>query len=257
MNPSAETASLLISEADRINSPTFIKDDPVQFPRQFSDVRDIEIAAILISHISWGKRSMILRDAERLLQMMDSRPYDYMMEQAFLDLPDGMNIHRTFFASHLKDFLAGMRNIYNSASTLQEYALKRGIESAEFPAWELAAAMRNEIIAASGGRECQRTIPSNLSASAIKRLNMALRWLVRRDGIVDIGIWDKFEPSKLFIPLDVHVGNTSRNLGLTERKANDRKTAVEITEALRKVCPEDPIKLDFALFGLGIESANV
>lgn len=250
---SASVAELLIKEARRINIPDFIPYDPVSFPRKFSDGRDIEIVSLLVSHISWGKREMILRDAGRMLGLMDNQPYRCLMERGYLDIPDTLNIHRTFFGLHLKDFMNGLRRVYSSCTSMEEYARKRGVAESEFPAWRLAELLCAEIEEAAGGRKCPRTIPSDLTTSPIKRLNMALRWLVRRDGIVDIGLWESFSPSKLFIPLDVHVGDTSRRLGLTSRKANDRKTAVEITACLREVMPEDPVLLDFALFGLGIE----
>jgi len=249
-----DIAGLLLREAARINTPEFIPDDPVQFPRKFSDLRDIEIAAILISHISWGRRAMILQNAGRLLDMMDNQPYHYLMDGAWKEIPDSCNIHRTFFGSHLKSFLAGLHRIYDSATTLQDWAADKGANLDEFPCWRLAELMRHEICIANKGSNCERTIPANLSSTALKRLNMAMRWLVRRDGIVDMGVWEKFSPARLFIPLDVHVGNTSRALGLTSRRANDRKTAIEITEALRHINPGDPILLDFALFGIGIES---
>ncbi len=247
------TAELLLREARRINTPDFIPHDPVSFPRMYSDRRDVEIVSLLVSHISWGKREMILRDAERMLALMDNKPYCFLMEKGYNDIPDTLNIHRTFFGAHLKDFMNGLRRVYSSCGSLEEYALKRGVAESEFPAWRLAELLCAEMEEAAGGRKCPRTIPSDLATSPIKRLNMALRWLVRRDGIVDIGLWQSFSPSKLFIPLDVHVTDTSRRLGLTSRKANDRKTAVEITACLREVMPEDPVLLDFALFGLGIE----
>ena len=249
-----ETAALLWSEAERINSPAFIGEDPVQFPRRFSDVRDIEIAALLSAIMAWGNRKMICRDIERLLQLMDGQPYAFMAEGAFRELPDDMNIHRTLFGRHLKHFLNGLKEIYLKHGSLD--AFSKSIESASkpLPSWFLAEEMQKVITEANGGEECSRCLPLNFSTTALKRFNMALRWLVRDDGIVDMGVWNSIPKSKLYIPLDVHVGNVSRELGLLERKANDKKSVIELTDTLRTINPEDPCLFDYALFGIGIES---
>lgn len=113
---------LLDTEAARINSPSFIGDDPVQFPRRFSDLRDIEIASLLTSGIAWGNRKMICRDCDKLLAMMDNSPYRFMIDKAYESLPDEVNVHRTFFIRHLKHYLRGLREIYSRHGTLQDFA---------------------------------------------------------------------------------------------------------------------------------------
>lgn len=246
---------LLLEEAARINTPAFIADDPVQFPRRFDDLRDIEVSALLVASISWGKRSMILRDAERLLALMDQQPYRYMMEEGYEDLDPAQNIHRTFFARDLQWYLRGLREIYRQHSTLNDFADSRQVGKTEAQAWQLAADMRGVIEAANDGKTCPQCLPTNLSTTALKRLNMALRWLVRNDGIVDMGVWNCIKPEQLYIPLDVHVGNTARALGMLTRKANDRKSCEILTERARSIKPEDPALLDFALFGLGVTGA--
>ena len=251
-----ELATLLLEEARRINKPEFIGEDPVQFPRRFSKLQDIEIAALLVAAISWGKRTMIRRDAERLLTLMDHQPYEYMMEKGFEDLDPSQNIHRTFFGRDLQWYLRGLREIYARHNSLDSFSksIRAGEEAA--PAWKLAEAMQKIVSDANGGVNCSQCIPTNLQTTALKRLNMALRWLVRDDGIVDMGVWESIPKQKLFIPLDVHAGNTARNLGLLHRKANDRKSVEIITEAARKICPDDPALLDFALFGIGVEGGR-
>lgn len=243
--------ALLDSEARRINNPDFIGSDPVQFPRMFSDVRDIEIAAILSATIAWGNRKMICRNCAKMLGLMDMQPYRYMMDEGYEDLPDG-NIHRTFFAANLRRYLRGLRLIYAAHGSLQQYGRSLGIAAAEFPAWELVKGMNAAIREANGGEADSRCLPQSVDTTALKRINMALRWLVRDDGIVDLGVWDAIKPSQLYIPLDVHVADTSRQLGLLERKANDRRAVAELTAALRRFRPSDPVVYDYALFGIGM-----
>ena len=244
---------LLDSEATRINSPEFIVSDPVQFPRRFSNLRDIEITALLSALLAWGNRTMICRDCERLLGYMDHDPYNYVMDEGYEDFPADKNIHRTFFGRDLQYFLRGLRLAYLNHHSLDEMNAASGVGETEMPAWRFAALLQNFMSEANEGRKCPQCIPGNLDASALKRFNMALRWLVRDDGIVDMGVWKSIPKSRLFIPLDVHVGNISRNLGLLERRSNDRKAVVQLTEVLKKIRPEDPVFYDFALFGLGIE----
>lgn len=248
----AEISRMLLDEAHRINRPEFIGEDPVQFPRRYSDLRDIEVTALLVAAISWGKRKMILRDADRMLALMDHQPYLYMMEQGYEDLPSDLNIHRTFFARDLQWYLRGLREIYSEYETLDRFASSLHIGETEAPAWNLAEAMRIVVEEANDSKGCPQCLPTNLRTTALKRLNMALRWLVRDDGIVDMGVWKSIPKSRLFIPLDVHVGNTARALGLLDRKANDRRSCELVTAAMREISPADPALLDFALFGLGV-----
>ncbi|MDE7389318.1 MAG: TIGR02757 family protein [Muribaculaceae bacterium] len=248
------TAELLLTEAHRINSPAFIADDPVQFPRRFACSKpDAEIVSLLAAHIAWGNRRMICRDAERLIsETMGSDPYNWMMEEAYEAVPDEVNVHRTFFGRNLKHLMRGLRAIYAVHGSLDDFCRSCGASASETPAWHLAAAMNRVLADANGGVADSRCLPLNLDATALKRLNMALRWLVRRDGIVDLGLWESLTPAQLFVPVDVHVGNVARELGLITRRANDRRTALELTAELRTVCPDDPVLLDFALFGIGV-----
>lgn len=248
-----EVALLLEREASRINSTGFIAADPVQFPRRYSDAADIEIVSLLAAHLAWGNRKMICRDIERLLEMMTPSPAAWVRNGAFESVADGQNIHRTFFGRNLKHMLRGLESILNEHPTLDAWASTLDLKGKECAPWLLAEALNQRMAAANGGSGDARCFPLNLKTTALKRLNMALRWLVRRDGIVDLGIWHSLEPADLYIPLDVHAGNTARALGLTTRKANDRRTTEDITAALRTLRPDDPAFFDYALFGLGIE----
>ena len=246
----------LDEQAALINRPEFITEDPVQFPRRFESLQDIEIVSFLAAMIAWGKRSMICRDAERLLALMGQDPYRYVMEEGYLDLDPSLNIHRTFFARDLIHFLTGLREIYTRFGSLDAFSAHvRAAEDAA-PAWRLVEEMQKVITDANGGVDSKRGLPNNLKQTALKRVNMALRWLVRDDGIVDMGVWKSIPKSKLYIPLDVHVGNTARDLGLLTRKADDRKAVEELTARLREYRPEDPAYYDYALFGIGVTGAG-
>lgn len=251
---SPEIRELLDTEAERINTPQFIADDPVQFPRRFSSLQDIEVAGLLAAIIAWGNRKMICRDADRLLTLMDNRPYDFVMEGAYEALPPDMNIHRTLFASHLQHLLRGLRAIYKEHGSIDAFASSLHVNKDEAPAWSLVEGIQKYMLRENNGEICSRALPYNLKDTALKRFNMATRWFVRDDGIIDMGVWESIPKSKLFIPLDVHVGNVSRELGLLERKANDRKSVEQLTATLRTLRPDDPCIYDYALFGIGVNS---
>lgn len=253
----SEIKELLDQEASRINSPIFIKEDPVQFPRRFQRLQDIEITALLSAMIAWGNRKMICRDAERLLQLMNNEPYLYLMSEEYENLDPRRNIHRTFFARDLIYFMRGMREIFRRYGSLDAFGTAMQVGDDEAPAWKLVGEMQKVMADANGGATCSQVLPTNLRATALKRINMALRWLVRDDGIVDMGVWKSIPKSKLYIPLDVHVGNVSRELGLLTRRQNDRKAVDELTTILRQFRPEDPAWYDFALFGIGVESKAI
>lgn len=247
-----EIQELLDSEAERINNPRFIDNDPVQFPRRFESQQDIEIVSFLAAILAWGNRKMICNDIEKMLGLMNHSPYYYMMKKGYEDLDPRMNIHRTFFAVHLQHVLRGLRKVYKDYGSLDAFATDYKVGEDGAPAWKLIELL-NQVLSKENGTASSRCFPLNLQQTALKRVNMALRWLVRDDGIVDIGIWKSIPKNKLYIPLDVHVGNVSRELGLLTRKANDRKSVEELTEILRKLRPEDPAIYDYALFGIGIE----
>lgn len=249
-----ELKELLDREARRFNTPDFIDADPVQFPRKFESLPDIEIATLLASTVAWGNRKMICNNINKMLGLMDWSPSSYLLDRGYEELPD-MNIHRTFFARDLRAFMRGLYPIYRNYGSLQEFARHKGVGKSESPSWELAAAINHSLEEENRGVSdvnLSRCLPQNMKTTALKRLNMALRWLVRNDGIVDLGVWDVIKPHQLFIPLDVHVGDVSRELGLLSRNANDRRSVVELTDALRRFNPADPIIYDYALFSLGL-----
>lgn len=238
------------------NTTAFIANDPVQFPHAFSDQRDIEIAALLASVIAWGNRTMIIRSGKKMLfDIMEGKPYDFIMRGSWLSLDDANNIHRTFFVRDFKYLCRGLQDIYNNHNTME------ALFADESDTWSGIHRLRSSLAHSNDGVSTRHiSNPVALSgkpASACKRLHMMLRWLCRRDGIVDLGIWRQIDPARLMMPVDVHVSRTGRTLGLIERKANDRRTVEMLTEKLSILCPEDPVKYDFALFGIGVEGGTI
>lgn len=231
------------------NCKEFIKNDPISFPHSFTRREDVEIAALLASTIAWGNRKMILSSGRKMFcDIMHSAPYDYVMSGEWERLDDRINIHRTFFASDFKYICRGLRNIFSKHGTMETLFLGCSV-------WDGIENLRREMAGANDGATTRHisnpVAQKGKPASACKRLHMMLRWLCRKDGIVDLGIWQGVSQAELMIPLDVHVARTARQLGIVTRKQNDRRTVEELTAQLRKLSPDDPVKYDFALFGVG------
>jgi len=233
----------------------FINCDPVQFPRRYTKRADVEIAAFLAATIAWGRRDLIIRSAERMFALMDHSPADFVMAGNFRKLKDTC-VHRTFFERDLKYFCIGFRHCYAKYGNLEKLfssaqcncSVASSTCSEASSTWGGIALFREEMAAANKGLYSKHIANAD-AGSACKRINLALRWLVR-EGPVDLALWKKPQPADLYIPLDVHVARTARRLGLLKRKSNDRKAVSELTEELRKICPADPVKYDFALFGM-------
>lgn len=271
MNTAEEKSvrQLLDELASRYNVPEFAKDDPVQFARTFDSLADREIASLLVSTISWGRRPMILRDAERMLDIMENKPLDFVLNGPIEEIAPERNIHRTFFGRHLQYWLRGLKAIYSKYPTLEAFAEACGATgTAQAPAWTLAKALNgvlhdaNDACQRANASDQSRCLPSKTDNSALKRLNMALRWLVRDDGIVDPGGWTAIKPSQLYIPMDVHVCRQSAQLGLLpcpalKTIAPDRKKCESLTAKLRDFRPDDPTIYDFALFGYGVNQTSL
>ena len=231
----------------KTSTPSFILLDPLQFPRRYSKREDIEIAAFLAATIAWGRRDLILRSAEKMFALMGKSPYDFIMSGDYKKLKN-KNLHRTFFESDLKYFCKGFKHIYSKHGNIENlFASMPDI-------WQGIALFREEMAKANKGhysKHISNPGKPDGNGSACKRLNLALRWLVRAQP-VDLGLWKSIKPSALFIPLDVHVARTARNLGLLERNSNDKKAVIELTKKLREFDENDPVKYDFALFGMGV-----
>lgn len=252
----SELKSFLDEKAAFYNHPRFITSDPIQIPHAFDRKEDIEIAGFLIATIAWGNRKSIINHGRKLMELMGNSPYDFILNHSEADLA-GLShfVHRTFNGDDLKYFVIALRNIYErhdgletlfSASS-ESNSLQHSIHRFKQTFFSLPHMSRTE-----------KHVSDPLKNSAAKRINMYLRWMVRPDdGGVDFGIWKSISPSQLSCPLDVHSGNVARKLGLLTRKQNDGKALDELDLALRKMDPNDPVKYDFALFGLGVhESFN-
>ena len=238
----------------KINRPEFIPLDPVKFPHRYKSGPDREIAAFLAATIAWGRRDLILKSGEKMFALMGSSPYAFVMEGDYRKLKNRVCIHRTFFYDDLRYFCRGLRACYTRYGSLEALFACAG------DIWEGIALFRETLALGNRGPAKQATYSKHIadpaSTSACKRLNLALRWLVRREGPVDLGLWKTISPSSLYIPLDLHVGRAARVLGLLEegRKANYKKAVIALTETLREFCRADPVKYDLALFGYAINT---
>jgi uncharacterized protein (TIGR02757 family) len=228
----------------------FIPDDPISVPHLFSNKQDIEIAGFLTATISWGQRKTILHSASHLLKLMDYSPYEFITQASENDLKVLKSFkHRTFNGTDLLFFIQSLRNIYLDHGGLEKAFIKPGeneIKSSIIHFRDIFFSIPHP------ARTVKHIADPSAGASA-KRINMFLRWMVRKDKYgVDFGIWDSIRPSDLYCPLDIHSGNVARKLGLVQRKQNDWKALEELMVHLRAFDKEDPVKYDFALFGLGI-----
>jgi uncharacterized protein (TIGR02757 family) len=246
-----ELKSFLDEKADCYNTRDFIGTDPIQVPHQFSQNADIEIAAFLTATIAWGQKPTIIRNAGKLLSGMPGGPQEFILNASEEDLNSFLPfVHRTFNGIDCIYFLKALANIYRHHGGLREL-----IESQYARHGDLFRSMLHfrEVffLFAPPGRTSKHLANIGNGASG-KRLNMFLRWMVRRDKMgVDFGIWDGIPMHALFMPLDVHTATVARKLGLLTRKQNDWKAVMELTGRLREFDPEDPVRYDFALFGLG------
>jgi uncharacterized protein (TIGR02757 family) len=229
----------------------FIALDPVQIPHYFSRKEDIEIAGFLSASIAWGQRPVILKNAKKLMQIMEYEPYDFVMNHTAADRIGFQDFrHRTMLHVDIIYFIESLQNIYRHHGGLEE-VFNQGYHKEKIKG---AIVELHQVFFELEHPERTRKHISNPEAnSAAKRLNMFLRWMVRKDSSgIDFGIWDKISPADLMLPLDVHTAKNARQLGLLKRKSNDWKAVDEVTANLKNFAPLDPIKYDFALFGMGI-----
>ena len=250
-NDIEDLKSFLDSKVELYNQPEFILKDPISIPHLFSKKEDIEIAGLLSATIAWGNRTMILRNANRLMEMMDFAPHDFILNFNAADLrPFEKFVHRTFNAVDLEYFLWSLKNIYQKHGGLEQvFKTKTGIK-------EAILNFRNVFFELDFPSRTSKHVANPAKNSSAKRLNMFLRWMVRKDDKgVDFGIWKSIDPCLLMCPLDVHSGRIARQLGILQRKQDDWKSVEELTQNLRKFDPNDPVKYDFALFGLGVNNS--
>ena len=246
-----ELKSFLDEKVNLYNNPKFIETDPTQIPHLFTLKEDIEITAFLVATIAWGNRKSIINNGNRLVEMMGSSPYDFVMNFSEEQSESLSNfVHRTFNNEDLAYFLKSLQNIYKNHGGLETLFSKHAKKDSMQPAIHHFKKTFFELPHPS---RTQKHISDPLKNSAAKRINMFLRWMVRNDATgVDFGIWKSIDSSQLSCPLDVHSGNVARKLKLLKRKQNDAKALLELDNSLRKLDSQDPVKYDFALFGLGV-----
>lgn len=220
--------------AEEYNDPRYFQEDPIVFPTGFArkyeagqaSLADVEISALLSAHLAWGRRAMIVRDCGRMFDEMCWRPYDYVMSGDYRN--EAVSLHRTVKWSEFAAICSRLKVIYEKNGSIE------GLSDVQ---------IRTGIF----GQKEDRKAPN-------KKISMMRRWLVRDDGKVDLGVWKSSDKKDLILPLDVHVYDQARALGLTARRPKDLTTAMEITDAFREIWPEDPCKGDFALFGYGVNN---
>ena len=247
----SELKEFLDEKVDLYNHPNFIDSDPIQIPHLYTLKEDIEIAGFLAATIAWGNRKMIINNAKKMMDLMGNSPYDFVMSHNGNDLQRLETfVHRTFNGQDFIVFIKSLQNIYLNHGGLESIftihqekdSMQNAISKFKTIFFEIEHLNRTE-----------KHISDPNKNSSSKRLNMWLRWNCRQDNKgVDLGIWKSISPSQLSCPLDVHSGNVARKLGLLTRKQNDAKALAELDQNLRALDPNDPVKYDFALFGLGV-----
>jgi len=247
----SELKTFLDEKVQLYNNQKFIESDPIQVPHQFSKKEDIEIAGFLTATIAWGNRKSIINNATKMMVLLDHAPYEFVTQHQDSDLETLQSfVHRTFNGGDFIQFIKSLQHIYKAhdgleavfAKHAESNALQQSIHEFKKLFFEIPHLERTK-----------KHVSDPLKKSAAKRINMYLRWMVRNDNAgVDFGIWDSLSPAQLSCPLDVHSGNVARKLGLLKRKQNDAKALAELDANLRKLDPNDPVKYDFALFGLGV-----
>jgi uncharacterized protein (TIGR02757 family) len=232
------------------NQPAFIGSDPVSIPHRFRDKADIEISGFLTATLSWGNRKSILASARRLLHLMGDSPHDFLVHAGTKDFKPFLTfVHRTFNGDDCLFFLSALQVLYRQYGSLEPLFVSMNTQGAA----HAIGVFRDAMLAQEHLPRSAKHISNPAAGSAAKRINMFLRWMVRSDDRgVDFGLWKSVDPASLVCPIDVHSGRVARNLGLLRRGANDWKAAEELTAALRQFDPADPVKYDFALFGLGV-----
>lgn len=249
--PKSELKDFLDSKVFQYNTIDFIEPDPISVPHRYSLKEDIEIAGFLASTIAWGNRKMITKNGHRMMDLLGSSPYDFVMshDDYQLERLEGF-VHRTFNSDDFKTFIKALKNIYSNHNGLEGIFLKYQTENSLQPAIH---ALNEVFFEIPHSNRTRKHVADPYKGSVAKRINMCLRWFVRNDKTgVDLGIWKSISPSKLSCPLDVHSANVARKLGLLTRQQNDGKALLELDTNLRLLDKVDPVKYDFALFGLGI-----
>jgi uncharacterized protein (TIGR02757 family) len=250
--PQKDIKAFLDQKVIQFNQSVFIETDPIQIPKLFTDKENIEIAGFLAATIAWGQRPTIIRNALKLISLMNNDPISFLLQAPEDEWEEFANFkHRTFNGFDCIFFLKSLKNIYLNHGGLEQVFTTGYLK--EKTVFSALAHFRNVFFEIEHERRVEKHVSNVEKGASAKRLNMFLRWMVRSDRAgVDFGLWEQIPASALMLPLDMHTGNVARKLGLLTRTQSDWKAVDEISAKLREFDPEDPIKYDFALFGLGV-----
>lgn len=242
----------LNQKAAYFENESFIPEDPISIPHRFTKKCDIEISGLLTAIISWGNRKSIIKSAGFLMKLMDDSPHDFVVHHSPGDLKVfNAFVHRTFQSEDAVFFVKFLKKYYLNYASLEDIFIPNLGENNLMHA---ISRFRTALLQLEPTTRSAKHIADPISGSAAKRIHMFLRWMVRSQKAgVDFGLWNRISPSVLSCPLDIHTGNAARTLGLLTRKQNDRKAVEELDMILRTLDPDDPVKYDFALFGIGME----
>ncbi len=245
-----ELKDFLDRKVDEYNQPSFIKDDPICIPHLFKKKQDIEIAAFFAATFAWGNRTTIINKSKELMQLMDMQPHDFILNHSDKDLKRLLHFkHRTFNTTDLLYFVEFFKHHYSSNKTLETAFTQWGTTIEEM----LTGFHHYFFSLEHVPNRTKKHVATPYKKSNCKRLNMFLRWMVRNDNKgVDFGIWKNIKPSQLICPVDLHVARVAKRFNLLQRKQMDWQAALELTSWLKTLDPADPVKYDFALFGLGV-----
>jgi uncharacterized protein (TIGR02757 family) len=249
---SGELKLLLDVLVEKYNRREFIADDPVVIPHQYTKKEDIEIAGFLTAIMAWGSRKAIMKAAFGIMERMDNEPFDFISNHSASDLSRfNKFVYRTLQPNDLRFFIRALQNVYRNHGGL-ETLFCEGMSTVQADMYQGICRARSILLQTDHEARVEKHLANPDAGSSAKRINLFLRWMVRSDQHgVDFGLWKGIKPAMLICPLDIHTGNSARNLGLISRKANDKVSALELTQRLKEFDPSDPIKYDFALFGLG------
>lgn len=243
-----ELKDFLDYKAEQYEHPRFLESDPIQLPHRFSKKEDIELVGFLVSTIAWGNRVSIIKSGERLLEIMEQQPHAFIQNYTSEQLKDSHFVHRTFNSTDLDFYFRSLQAIYATGGLEKAFENQTTIEGVK----GRIVSFRKKFLEVEHLERSHKHLSNPEKNSAAKRLNMYLRWMVRDAAKgVDFGLWKSIAPSELYLPLDVHTSNNARRLELLTRKQDDWKALEELMSNLREMDPIDPVKYDFALFGLG------
>ncbi len=238
-------------KVEQYNQPSFIKDDPICVPHLFSKKQDIEIAGFFASIFAWGNRTTIIQKSFELMQLMDNQPHQFCLHHSDKDLKQLLHFkHRTFNTTDLLYFIAFLKFHFSEHDSLEQAFMRSATNDMEM---RLTHFHNYFFSLPDAPPRTKKHIATPFKGSSCKRLNMFLRWMIRKDKCgVDFGIWKKIKSSELICPIDLHVARVAKRFQLLDRKQMDWQAALELTNYLRELDPNDPVKYDFALFGLGV-----